>query len=151
MTFTMYHLLVCLMLVASLSTCDGFSTPSVFGAPRTSSSRLSMAKVMEIGTESAFDDAVKSAGGLVVINYSTTWCGPCKIIAPILDEWSEKYNDAMFVKVVGDSSPEAAKLLKREGVQTVPVVHFYKGGKMVDTVRGAFPDKIEASIKKNLR
>ena len=60
---------------------------------------LSM-KVVDIDSESSFDSTVSSAGSnLVIVDYSTTWCGPCKVIAPKFDELSDKYPDAVFLKV----------------------------------------------------
>lgn len=57
-------------------------------------------KVVDIDSEAAFDKTIQNAGGaLVVIDYSTTWCGPCKVIAPKFEEFSEKYPDAVFLKV----------------------------------------------------
>jgi len=56
--------------------------------------------VVDIDSEEAFDNTVQSAAGaLVVVDYSTTWCGPCKVIAPMFDELSDKYTDAVFLKV----------------------------------------------------
>ena len=56
--------------------------------------------VVDIGGENAFDKTIKSAGSsLVVVDYSTTWCGPCKVIAPKFDEFSDKYPNAVFLKV----------------------------------------------------
>ena len=56
--------------------------------------------VVDIDGEAAFDNTISSAGSsLVVVDYSTTWCGPCKVIAPKFDELSEKYPDAVFLKV----------------------------------------------------
>ncbi len=56
--------------------------------------------VVDIDGEAAFDKTITSAGdSLVVVDYSTTWCGPCKVIAPKFDEFSEKYTDAVFLKV----------------------------------------------------
>lgn len=57
-------------------------------------------RVISINSESEFDKAVSSAGtSLVVVDYSTTWCGPCKVIAPKFDELSDEYTDAVFLKV----------------------------------------------------
>lgn len=60
--------------------------------------------VVDIDGEAAFDKTISSAGAsLVVVDYSTTWCGPCKVIAPKFDEFSDKYPDAVFLKVGGFS------------------------------------------------
>ena len=82
--------------------------------------------------------------------YSTR-CGPCKVIAPKFEEFSDKYSDAVFCKVIGDSSPEASKLMKREGVRSVPSFHYFKDGEKVDVVNGANAEAIEASITKNIK
>ena len=64
-----------------------------------STSTLSM-RVVDIESPDAFDKTIESAGGaLVVVDYSTTWCGPCKVIAPKFDELSDQYSDAVFLKV----------------------------------------------------
>ena len=73
------------------------------------------AVVLEISSQEEFDKALGSAGdSLVVIDYSTSWCGPCKIIAPKFDEFSEQYKNVAFLKVMGDSSPEADKLMRSQ-------------------------------------
>eukprot|EP00965_Chrysotila_dentata_P052850 1752944-Pleurochrysis_carterae.AAC.5 len=59
-----------------------------------------IAKVIEVSSTEEFDEALKSAGdSLVVIDYSTSWCGPCKIIAPKFEEFSENYKNVAFLKV----------------------------------------------------
>ena len=79
-----------------------FMTADAFAPSSLSHQRLtpmSMA-VVDIDGEGAFDSTIKSAGdSLVVVDYSTTWCGPCKVIARKFDEFSEKYPDAVFLKV----------------------------------------------------
>merc|ERR1712127_642764 len=67
---------------------------------------------------------------------STTWGGPCKIIAPKFDEFSEQYKNVAFLKVMGDSSPEADKLMRSQGVRALPSFHFWKGSKQVDGISG---------------
>lgn len=55
---------------------------------------------IDIGSEGDFDAKISSAGDkLVIVDYSTTWCGPCKVIAPKFDELSDKYSDSIFIKV----------------------------------------------------
>jgi thioredoxin 1 len=141
-----------LMLVA---TSEAFSTAFVgrqqqqhrLVSPRTSP----LQAVVDIDSESSFDDKIKSAGkSLVIIDYSTTWCGPCKVIAPKFEEFSEKYPDAVFLKVIGDASPEASKLMKREGVRSVPSFHYFMSGEKVDVVNGANAEAIEAAISKHV-
>ena len=89
--------------VAAPST-TAFSSSAFMGSRMTStspvsSSALSM-RVVDIDSPDAFDKTIESAGGaLVVVDYSTTWCGPCKVIAPKFDELSDQYPDAVFLKV----------------------------------------------------
>jgi len=105
--------------------------------------------VLDIINEASFDSTVAAAEGLVVIDYSTTWCGPCKVIAPKFEELSGAYPNAVFIKVIGDSSSEASKLMKRESVRSVPAFHFFKGGVKIDVVNGANIEALEGAIKKN--
>lgn len=112
--------------------------------------RMALEAVADVGSEGEFDSTIKGAGDkLVVVDYSTTWCGPCKVIAPKFEELSDKYSDAVFLKVIGDASPEASKLMKREGVRSVPSFHYFKNGDKVDVVNGANAEAIEAAITKN--
>jgi thioredoxin 1 len=60
----------------------------------------SLQAVIDVSTEADFDAKISGSGDkLVVIDYSTTWCGPCKVIAPKFDELSDKYSDSVFIKV----------------------------------------------------
>ena len=122
------------------------NTPS-----KPSSSCLSM-KVVDITSEAAFDKTISSAGdSLVIVDYSTTWCGPCKVIKPKFDEMSDKYPNAVFLSVIGDASADASRLMKREGVRSVPSFHYFLNGEKVDVVNGANAEAIEAAINKHSR
>ena len=55
----------------------------------------------------------------------------------------------MFEQVIGDATPDASKLMKREGVRSVPSFHYFKNGEKVDVVNGANAEAIEAAIKKH--
>lgn len=70
------------------------------------------------------------------------------VIAPKFEELSVKYPDAIFLKVIGDASPEASKLMKREGVRSVPSFHYFMNGEKVDVINGANAEAIEAAIAK---
>ena len=74
-------------------------TSSPISTVRSSSTRPLLA-VLDVDNEAEFDKQVSGAGdSLVVIDYSTTWCGPCKVIAPKFDELSDTYSDSIFIKV----------------------------------------------------
>lgn len=154
---------ILLLVAALLSTASAFSTPFLGRSPvlatqnikRTSSSsscnrrtNLSM-RVVDIDSEASFDKTISSAGdNLVVVDYSTTWCGPCRVIAPVFEEMSDTYPNVVFLKVIGDATPEGSKLMKREGVRSVPSFHYFVGGEKVDVVNGANAEAIESAIKK---
>lgn len=145
---------------ASLSSVHAFSPKTSFLGSTTRIAKIHNGRpnhaamtmrVVDIDSEKAFDKTVTSAGSsLVIVDYSTTWCGPCKVIAPKFDELSDKYPDAVFLKVIGDANPDASKLMKREGVRSVPSFHYFKNGEKVDVVNGANAEAIEAAITKNL-
>uniref|UniRef100_A0A6U3T919 Thioredoxin domain-containing protein n=1 Tax=Octactis speculum TaxID=3111310 RepID=A0A6U3T919_9STRA len=105
--------------------------------------------VDSVGSESEFDGQIKDAGEkLVVIDFSTTWCGPCKVMEPKFYAMSDEHTDAVFLKVIGDSSPDASKLMKREGVRSVPSFHFWKNGEKMDIINGANVDALQSAIGK---
>ena len=77
---------------------------------------------------------------------TTSWCGPCKIIAPKFDEFSEQYKNVAFLKVMGDSSPDADKLMRSQGVRAF-LFHFWKGKQQVDTISGAKTQALQDAIE----
>lgn len=104
--------------------------------------------VVEAGSPTDLDTILKSAeDALVVVDYSTTWCGPCKVIAPIFEKLSEKHTDVVFVKVMGDKDAAAGELMKREGIRAVPAFHFWKESEKVHTFVGAKTEEIETTIE----
>ena len=94
---------------------------------------LLQAKVVSI-TGTAMFDAVINASDVVVVDYYADWCGPCKILGPILDELSENYDGAVtFAKVNVDTQRQLASMAR---ARSIPLVLFYKGGKAVHTQTG---------------
>lgn len=77
----------------------------------------------------------------VVCDFFATWCGPCKMLAPVMDKLSEEYGDmAEFVKVdVDENMPLSAKY----GIMSIPLVAVFKGGELVDKSLG-YMSKSEA-------
>jgi len=109
------------------------------------------AVVVDISSTEEFNEALESAGdALVVVDYSTSWCGPCKIIAPKFDEFSEQYTNVAFLKVMGDSSPAADKLMRSQGVRALPSFHFWKNKKQIDSISGAKTQALQDAIEANM-
>ena len=96
-------LLACVGLAALLVAPGGVRAPlapSAAAATTERAIRHPQMVVIDISSADEFDEALKTAGdSLVVVDYSTSWCGPCKIIAPKFDELSEKYTNVAFLKV----------------------------------------------------
>ncbi|KAJ1629506.1 flagellar outer arm dynein 14 kDa light chain LC5, partial [Pavlovales sp. CCMP2436] len=117
---------------------------------RTSALRRSnpVAVVNDIGSEGEFKNALSSAGdALVVIDYSTSWCGPCKVIAPKFAEFSEQFSAAAFYKVIGDSSSDANKLMSKQGIRAVPTFQLWKGNAKICEISGAKAAALEEAIQ----
>jgi len=83
---------------------------------------------------------------LVVVDCFATWCGPCKAIAPKMEQYSNTYPSVAFYKVDVDGVPDVAQEL---GITAMPTFIFFKNGAKVDEVRGAIPPAIEAAIMKH--
>ncbi|MCJ1250326.1 Cytoplasmic thioredoxin isoenzyme 2 [Trapelia coarctata] len=85
--------------------------------------------------------------GVMVIDCFATWCGPCKVIAPKVVEFSHTYEKARFYKVDVDAVPDVAQEL---AVRAMPTFVVFKDGELADTIVGANPGALEALIKKNV-
>lgn len=110
-----------------------------------------VAVVGEISSESEFNDALSKAGeGLVVIDYSTSWCGPCKVIAPKFAEFSDQFPAAAFYNVIGDSSADANKLMSKQGIRAVPTFQLWKGSTKICEISGAKAAALEEAIQANM-
>jgi thioredoxin 1 len=95
-----------------------------------------MSAIAEIG-QAEFEEKALKAEGLVIVDFTATWCGPCKRLAVELEAAAQELGDkATIVKVDVDASPELAI---KYGVQGIPNLTFLKGGKVVDTIVGAVP------------
>ncbi|MBI4653632.1 MAG: thioredoxin [Nitrospirae bacterium] len=88
-------------------------------------------------TLDSWDEEVLQSTGIVMADFWATWCGPCKMMSPVVEELAKEYEGkAKFVKVNTDENPELASRYKITGI---PTLIFFKGGKMVDQVVGAVP------------
>lgn len=87
---------------------------------------------MQLIDSAKFDELVAGADP-VVVDFSATWCQPCKMLGKVFEAIEGEYPQVKFVKVDIDQSPDLAR---RFGINSVPTVFFYKGGKQVDTMIG---------------
>ena len=78
-----------------------------------------------------FDAAIKE--GIVLVDFFATWCGPCKMLSPVLEEVSEENPNITIVKVDVD---EARPLAARFGIQAIPTLFLFKDGKQIDERKG---------------
>ncbi|XP_067037332.1 thioredoxin-like protein 1 [Acropora muricata] len=102
--------------------------------------------VISIESYAHFQTEMTKAGSkLVVVDFSASWCGPCKTIAPIFSNLSAKYSDAVFLKIDVDQCEDIAAAHK---ISAMPTFLFFKGKVKVDEMTGADEKKLEEKIKK---
>ena len=88
-------------------------------------------------TDADFESEVEKHDGLTVVDFWATWCGPCRMIAPILDQLAVEYQGK--VKVTKLDVDSNIKTASRFNVRSIPTILFFKDGKLVDQVVGAVP------------
>ena len=91
-----------------------------------------------------FEDEVISADAPVLVDFTATWCGPCKAIAPLVDQLADEYAGKVKVgKLDIDDSPGIAQ---RFGIRGVPTLYVFKGGEVVAKMTGAAPKQNIAAL-----
>lgn len=101
-------------------------------------------------TDDNFAEEVEGGEGLTMVDFWATWCGPCRIIAPIVEELAEEYREKglRVGKLDVDSNPGTAT---KYNVRSIPSVLFFKDGELVDKVIGAVPrPHLEEKVQKHL-
>ncbi len=83
-----------------------------------------------------YDELIKE--GIVVVDFFATWCGPCKMLGPIIEKLGNSMNNVKFIKVDVDKHEELAR---RYGVMSIPTIIFFKDGKEVTKRIGFIPEE----------
>ena len=95
-------------------------------------------------TQETFQKEVSQREGVVVVDFYTTWCHPCKILAPIVEALSEEMKQVTFFKL---NAEEHATVAAQYDIRSVPTLIVFKQGNVVDTMMGVQPKE---ALKKKI-
>ncbi len=103
-----------------------------------------MAKPIKV-TDATFEETISNANTPVLVDFWAEWCGPCKMIAPVLEELATELDGKLVIsKLDVDENPDTAQAF---GVMSIPTLLVFKGGKPVDRIVGFQP---KPQLKKRL-
>jgi thioredoxin 1 len=95
-------------------------------------------KLVEI-TDANFQEEVLNSSQPVLVDFWAVWCGPCKMIAPVVEEIAKEYNGKLKVgKMDVDSNPDTSV---KFGIRSIPTLMIFKGGRVVEQIVGALPKR----------
>lgn len=102
--------------------------------------------IVEVENSADLKSKLEKAGNsLVVIDFFATWCGPCKMIAPKIEELEKEMEGVLFFKVNVDQCEDLANEYE---ISSMPTFVFIKNGKVVETFAGANYDKVRSTVLK---
>ena len=100
-------------------------------------------------TDTNFGSEIEGSSGLAVVDFWAAWCGPCRMVAPVIEQLATEYEGKVRVgKLDVDANQQVAM---RFNIRSIPSILFFKDGKHVDTVVGAVPKaQLERKIQEHL-
>jgi len=100
---------------------------------------------MVILTDAVFEEKVLKSDKPVLVDFWAEWCGPCKMIAPYLEELAEEFKDKItFAKLDVDANTEFAS---KYGIRSIPTMIVFKNGEQADMIVGADPNRIRKAVE----
>ena len=91
-------------------------------------------------TDANFEDLALKTDKPVIVDFWAVWCGPCRIVGPVVEEIGQEFADKAVVgKLDVDHNPETAK---KYGIRNIPTILFFKGGEIVDKQVGSVPKQV---------
>ncbi|MBF2015697.1 MAG: thioredoxin [Rivularia sp. T60_A2020_040] len=98
--------------------------------------------------ETEFETLLKSEN-ILVVDFTATWCGPCRVVAPLIEQLAQEYPED--IKVVKIDVDQDKPLAKKYEVRSIPAVLIFKNGELVENLVGAKPyEHFSDAVKKNL-
>jgi len=97
-----------------------------------------------------FAELVERSSGVAMVDFGADWCGPCRMMAPIVERLATEYQDRIIIGALDvDANPEVSARL---GIRNLPTFLFFRDGKLVDGLVGAVPERVlSAKIQEQLQ
>ena len=96
-----------------------------------------MSQAVKEVTDSTFDSEVLQSQVPVLVDFWATWCGPCRMIAPVVEELAKQYEGKL--KVAKVDVDNKTRIATKYDIRSIPSLYIFKGGKVVQTIIGAVP------------